>query len=169
VSETPPKTRRKWRLLLLLMLLAAATLGAGRWWTTRQQDLSDAERQIVGTWEYQWDGNPTKLPIEYEFRPDHTCRIRDYDPKTGTLLAETTAQTWWLSGNKLVVRHPDSAAVHFWHVLPSQRSADEVSILIPDGPDRFRFTGTIEIRGTPTQPPVTGTMTRIRTTDGRPH
>jgi hypothetical protein len=169
VSETPPNTRRrKWRLLLLLMLLAAAALGVGRWWTARQ-DLSDAERQIVGTWEYQWDGNPTKLPLAYEFRPDRTCRVRNYDPKTGALLAETTSQTWWRSGNKLIVRHPDSAAVHFWHVLPSQRSADEVSILTPDGPDRFRFTGTIEIRGTPTQPSVSGTMTRVTPTENRQH
>ena len=135
------------------------------WWNARDS-LSDEERHLVGAWTYQWDSHPEKdLGLEYEFRPDRTCRIRNYDPKTGALISDRSNAKWRLSGNRLTVRHPGAATGGFWHVLPSQRAADEVSILTPDGPGRFRFTGTIEVRSTPTQPPVTGTMTRITPTE----
>ncbi|HET6575480.1 MAG TPA: hypothetical protein VFG68_17890 [Fimbriiglobus sp.] len=160
--ETPPNTRRRrWRVLIALGLLAllAGAIIAG-WWNSRTS-LSDEERHLVGTWTYQWDGHPEKLPLDYEFRSDHTCRIRNFDPKTGAVLVETTGVTWRLSGDRLTVRHPGAAGGEFWHLFPSQRDAVEVIILTPDGPDRFHYRSTIEIRSTPTQPPVTGTMTRV--------
>jgi hypothetical protein len=172
VSETPraeatpgARRRRRRRVLLALALLALFAGAAAVGWWNSLRPLSVEERHLVGTWTYQWDGHPGKLPLEYEFRPDRTCRIRTFDPKTGVLVGETTSTTWRLSGTRLIVRHPGAAAGGFWHLLPSQRAVDEVSTLTPDGPDRFRFTGTIEIRSTPTQPPVTGTMARVTPTE----
>jgi hypothetical protein len=157
--EEPPTTRRR-RWLVLVVLAALALAVAVGWWNSGTP-LSDEERHLVGTWAYQWDNSPKPLGLEYEFRPDRTCRIRTFDPKTGALLGDRSNARWWLSGDRLTVRHPEAAAGGFWHVLPSQRAADEVSVLTPDGPDRFRYTGTIAIRSTPTQLPVTGTMTRV--------
>jgi hypothetical protein len=140
--------------------MLAAGLGTA-WWALRQP-LSAEERHLVGTWTYQWDGHPGDLGLEYEFRADRTCRIRSFNSKTGALTGDSADSTWWLSGGTLTVRHPGLPAGSAWHVLPSQRAADEVCVLTPDGPDRFRYRGVIEVRSAPTGPPVTGTMTRVR-------
>jgi hypothetical protein len=137
----------------------AAAAGAYYWWAA-PRPLSAEERALVGTWAVRLDGAAGDA-LEYEFRPDRTCRMRGRDPRTGAVSTDLAGLSWGLSGGRLVVRHPDGAAARSWHVLPSQRSADEVFRLTPDGPDRFRYTGTIEVRSTPTQPPVTGTMTRL--------
>jgi hypothetical protein len=138
-----------------------AVLAAGACWWAVPRPLSDEERDLVGTWAVRLDGAAGDT-LEYEFRPDRTCRMRDRNPRTGAVTTDLPGLSWGLSGGRLVVRHPDGAAASFWHVLPAQRAADEVFRLTPDGPDRFRYTGTIEIRSAPTQPPVTGTMTRVR-------
>jgi hypothetical protein len=91
--------------------------------------------------------------------------MRDRSPQTGTVTADITVLSWWLSDGRLVIRYPGGAAGRFWHVLPSQRAVDEVWLLTPEGPDRFRYTGTIEIRSNATGPPVTGTMTRVTPTE----
>jgi hypothetical protein len=154
-------TRRKWRVLIAFALLGllAGVIAVG-WWSSRKP-LSNEERHLVGRWTFQLDDTPMSVGLEYEFLPDRTCRLRNIDPKTGAILNESPGHTWWLSGNKLTVRHPMAAAGGFWQLLPSQRSVDEVSVLTPDGPDRFRYTGTIEVRSTPTATPVAGTMTRV--------
>ncbi len=158
--DVTPRVRRRRRravVALALAMLLVAGIAVG-WWRSRAP-LSDEERRLVGTWTYQWDNPNQKVGLEYEFRADRTCVIRNYNPDTGAVLVESAGATWWLSGDKLIVRHP-GAAGGFWRVLPSQRAVDEVSTLTPDGPDRFRYTGTIETG--PPQPPVTGTMTRVR-------
>lgn len=159
-AETPPKTRRKrwWVLSALALLVLAAAAG---WWWTSRTPLSDEERHLIGTWTVRMDGVPMDTLLQYEFRPDRTCLMRNVDAATGAVTADIPGQTWSLSDGRLVVRHPDGAAGSFWHVLPSQRAMDEVWLLTPDGPDRFRYQGTIEIRSTPQGPPVTGTVTRV--------
>lgn len=164
-AEAPIPRRRRWRILLALALVLLLTLTAAIVWQKSRNALSDEEQHLVGTWTVQPLSTTMSTTLLYEFRPDRTCRIRTVDPKTGALISDRTNARWWLSGNRLTVHHPGTATSSFWHVLPSQRSADEVLILTPDGPDRFRYTGTIEIRGTPTQPSVTGTMTRVTPTE----
>jgi hypothetical protein len=141
--------------------LAVLAAGAGAYWWAVRPPLSDEERDLVGSWAFRLDGATGDI-LEYEFRPDRTCRMRGRDPRTGATTTDLSGLSWGLSDGRLVVRHPDGAVASPWHVLPSQRSADEVFRLTPDGPDRFRYTGTIETRSAPTQPPVTGTMTRVR-------
>jgi hypothetical protein len=138
------------------MALVAAVLVA---WVPSQDTLSDEERRLVGRWAYQRDRHPGNLGLEYEFRADRTCCVRNFDPKTGALLVETTNTTWRLSGSALTVRYEEIKPRRFWRLRPEQRAMYEVSILAPDGPDRFRYTAT----GEPSagQPPVTGTMTRV--------
>lgn len=160
-DPAPGARRRKRWVLIALALLVLLAVGTAVGWRVLPRPLSDDERQLVGAWKYQWDQYPGDLGLEYEFRADRTCRVRTFDRTTGALISEATNATWWLSGRTLTVRHPDGAAGSLWHVLPSQRAADEVSVLTPDGPDRFRYRGTIEIRSTPTGPPVAGTMTRV--------
>jgi hypothetical protein len=166
VSEPPraealPNTRRRrwrWALLALVLVLTGA-IGIGLWRNTRQP-LTDEERQLVGTWVIQFDRNPTDVVIEYEYRPDRTWRLWNYRPKSGDFKGQSPALsgTWRLSGNKITKRYR-RAAGSIWHPLPSQRSVEDVLILTPDGPDRFRYTGTVE--RAPGEPPSTGTMTRV--------
>jgi hypothetical protein len=149
--------------LLASLILLAGAVAVG-WWNSRKA-LSAEERQLVGTWTFRFDGVPMNSLLEYEFREDRSCRLRNRDPQTGEASADTPGLSWSLSDGRLVVRHPGGAAGRFWHVLPSQRSVDEVLQLTPDGPDRFRYQGVIEIRSTPQGSPVTGTMTRVTPTE----
>jgi hypothetical protein len=162
-TEPPPAAcRRVRRALIAVGSVAVLAAGAGVGWWALPRPLSAEERHLVGTWKYQWDQFPGELGLEYEFRADRTCRTRNFDPTTGALVHETAGATWRLSGSTLTVRTPGAAAGSRWHVLPAQWAADEVSVLTPDGPDRFRYRGAIEVRSTPTGPPVTGTLTRVR-------
>jgi hypothetical protein len=145
------------------LAVLAAGVGVGRW--AVRQPLSAEERHLVGAWTYQWDGHPGDLGLEYEFRADRTYRMRSFDPKTGAPTGDSPDSTWRLSGGTLTVRHPGAAAGSAWHVFPSQRAADEVFVLAPDGPDQFHYRGVIEVRSAQTGPPVTGTMTRVRPAD----
>jgi hypothetical protein len=149
-------------LIAVAVLLAMLAAGLGIAWWALRQPLSAEEQRLVGTWKYQWDGHPGDLGLEYEFRSDRTCRIRSINPKTGAQTGDSAGSTWRLSGGTLTVRLPAAATGSGWHLFPSRQAAEEVCVLTPDGPDRFRYRGVIEVRSAPTGPPVTGTMTRVR-------
>jgi hypothetical protein len=158
-AETPPKTRRRRRwVLIALVLVLTGAICVGCWWNARQR-LTGEERQLVGKWTIQFDRNPPDVVIEYEYRPDRTWRLRNYHPKDGELIGDGPGQTWRLSGNKLIKRYRRAAGGEFWDLLAPQQSVEVVFILTPDGPDRFRYTETVE--RAPGEPPATGTMTRV--------
>lgn len=165
--ETPPTRHRRWRVLLTFALLLLLTLAAAIIWQSSRSALSDEERHLVGRWKYQWDHDPKDLGLEYEFRADRTCRIRNFDPKTGAVLVDSSTARWWLSGNKLIVRHPEVLTNSNWRLLPSQRAMYEESILTPDGPDRFRYKVVSEVHRSVQQGPqvVAGTMSRVTATE----
>ena len=162
-AESHPARQRSKRRRLLIALafavLAALLAGVARW--ALSPALSDAERALVGTWAYQWEGELTPLSLVYEFHPDGRCAIRYLDHGTGTFTDGVRRLTWKLRGDKLVVRHPKEAPRRFWGVFGLYQYVDEVQTLTPDGPDRFRYTGTIRGRYTPSHNALTGVMTRV--------
>jgi hypothetical protein len=143
----------------LLLTLATAVV-----WQLSWSALSDEERHLVGTWTVRWDNAPMGVDLRYEFRPDRTCRILNLNPETGAIVHDSSDQTWRLSDGELIVRRPGAAAGPSW-LPPSRRSVDELFTLTPDGPDRFRYRGVVEVRSTQKGPPVTGTMTRVTPTE----
>ncbi len=162
LADTHVIARRWKRLTLLVLALAALVLaGAVFAWRNFTPGLSDGERELVGTWKYRWDGHPNDLPLSYEFRADRTCVVRRFDPETGATSGATEIATWWRTGDKLTVRYPKDRPILTWPVRPVFRHLDDVSILTPDGPDRYRYVGTIETGAPALTPSVTGTMTRV--------
>lgn len=164
VAETMPVARagrRRWALVAFAFGVVAVA-GVTIWWAF-YRPLLEGERVLVGTWRIRWDDNSNDLPLEYEFRSDRTCVIRNFDPGTGAITREMTNLTWRRTDNTLVVRHPDGAVGPRWDVFGLRRSVCEVLTLTPDGPGRFRYTGEIEAGGmTGGQGVVSGTMTQSR-------
>lgn len=163
---TPPDTdlvpRRRNRRRVLTVLSAALVLAVGVFaWRNVTPGLSDGERELVGTWTYRWDGSPNDLPLSYEFRADRTCVVRRFDPRTGAPSGSSEVATWWRTGDELTVRYPRDRPILTRPVQSVFRHLHDVSILTPDGPDRYRYVGTIETGGTPLTPSVAGTMTRV--------
>lgn len=101
-------SRRRWAFVAFVFGLVAVA-GVAVWWTFHRP-LSNGERVLVGTWRIRWDGSSNDLPLEYEFRPDRTCVIRNFDPTTGAITGEMTNLTWRRMDNTLVVRHPGRSA-----------------------------------------------------------
>ena len=154
--------RRKRRLTVVVFALVAVVLAGGVFaWRNFKPGLSDGEQELVGTWKYRWDGHPNDLPLSYEFRADRTCVVRRFDPETGATSGASEVATWWRTGDKLTVRYPKDRSILTWPVRPVFRHLDDVSILTPDGRDRYRYAGTIETGATPPTPSVMGTMTRV--------
>ena len=152
--------RRNRRRLLVVFALAAFLAGGVFAWRNIKPVLSDGERELVGTWKYHWNnGSQSAFLPEYEFRADRTCVIRHFDPKTGAPSGSNVVLPWRRTGDKLTVRQP--VVNPAWPVLPLLRHLNDVSILTPDGPDRYRYVSTFEHGGTPLTPPVAGTMTRV--------
>ncbi len=79
-------------------------------------------------------------------------------------IIELPEARWQLSGNRLIVRHPGPPG-KFWPLAHSQGAKDEVLVLTPDGTDRFRYQRTFEGDSASTEPPQTGTMTRVKPAD----
>jgi hypothetical protein len=162
VAVTMPFARanaRRWTFLVLAFGVVTVA-GLVIWWAF-ERPFSNGERELVGTWRIRWDGSSSDLPLVYEFRPDRTCVIRNFDPGTGAITGEVTNLTWRRTDNTLVVRHSDAAVGPRWDVFGLRRSVCEVFTLTPDGPDRFRYAGEIEAGGAPGgQGVVSGTMTR---------
>jgi hypothetical protein len=153
-AGTRHRRRRFAPIALTLALLIAAV--AGLLWWTLPGPLTDEERLLIGVWSYRWDGVSRELGLEYEFRPDRTCVVRNFDPITDKLISETGA-TWRLSGGRLVVSHP-AGRTGLWRLVPGEGAVEEVSLLTADGEGRFRYTARIDVAG---QFPVTGTMTQV--------
>ena len=161
-ESQPARQRGKRRLLLIALsfaVLATLLAGVARW--ASSPALSEAERALVGTWTYQWDGSSEPPLLEYEYHPDGRCVIRYFDPGTGTFINGAGRLTWKLRGTELVVRHPNEAPRRFWDVLSRYQCVDETQTLTPDGPNRFRYTGTIRGRFRPSHNALTGVMTRV--------
>ena len=157
-GSAAPRHRRRWvRVTVAALAVAALVL----WWTA-ERPLSGDERALVGTWRFRWNGSPADLPLEYEFRADRTCVVRTLNAATGTVKGVSADQTWRRTGDTLVVRCPEGGYSPWWDLLGEGRAVREVLTLTPDGPDRFRYTGTIEAGWKAgSQPPVSGTLTRV--------
>ncbi len=162
-AESQAARQRGKRLVLIALafaVLAALLAGVARW--ASSPALSEAERALVGTWTYQWDGSLSEPPLlEYEYYPDGRCVIRYFDPGTGTYTNGAGRLTWKLRGAELVVRHPNGAPRRFWNVFGLDQYVDEIQTLTPDGPNHFRYKGTIRGRYVPSHNALTGVMTRV--------
>lgn len=166
--ETPPRTRRsRWRVLVALALLALLAVAIAVGWWNYRKPLSDEERQMVGVWRFQPDGPQRPVLIEIELRADRTCRWRGVNLTTGEVSAwdDPYGSSWRMSGDRLVIHHPDSTPGTIWYFISSKLSVDVAIVLTPDGPDRFRYESRLEDHSNKRGPPATGTISRVTPTE----
>ena len=137
--------------LAILAAFALLALGGGAWWLVAARPLSPEELALVGEWEERQDRWPGERWV-VEYRPDRTMVWRHTDPAGGSTLS-SWAGRWSLSGARRVERFGNAAD----QLADSIRRRGVWVELLPDGPNRYRYTAAGP--GAP-NPPRTGTLIR---------
>ena len=166
-DSTASRNRKRW-LFVLLVMLVSIIVCIGVYYRNQKlvAPLSEAERELVGTWRCHWDDPKFEMNSRfgYEFRPDRTCIKRWYDPKTGKVTSENIEYTWLRNGDRLMARNPRGGGSDIWGFRISRYSTSEVYVLIPDGSNQFKFqsSGYGETESGPQIVATkTGTLTRV--------
>ncbi len=139
------RTRR--RLGVAVGSLAVLAVVLAGWWMHARFTLNAAERNLVGAWAQTRDrgANPGGVLVEFVVRENRTVCLVNRDAKTGAVtVALEECDRWGISDGVLTLRRrqepfPAHRWFAWWDSPRRVESYDELR-LVPDGPNRIRYT-----------------------------